>query len=507
MLSSDPTDRRLLAIVLLVYIFSAKGYIQVSDTTFSIKTTEAILTSGRLDITYEDGYTVKAPDGRSYSKYGIGLPLYFIPLFAAGQGLARVTGLPAAELIGFLISFANIPFTLLTLVLFALLLRLFGVTGMYARLLTVGLGLGSLCWRYSGYDFSEAMQMGLLLLAVFSVIRGTNGAVMVGGWGFAGLILVKLVHVTLFPIFLGYLLARPRGIRRRMGNAALFTSPVMLALGFIAWLNLVRFGSPLESGYGSEASQFFPSHLWYTIPKLLGSLDKGLFIFSPVLFLGLFGWREFARRFPWEAVLCGALVVSNLMLAGAWHSWVGGWSWGPRLLVPAIPLWLLPAAFWLDHRRTRAWFAVATLVTLASIGVQVPGVLVWDQQIHHIRQNMLTPQEQAWFPSDYWAAYVLLWHKLTATNEVYHVPEFGIPGERELDLTPHQTFKGLNLWTEHVARQFNKPVLRWLAVLGLVVVGYLAVQVWRGRRPKSKLARLFWLHYRNIRRHALLKWG
>jgi len=63
---------------------------------------------------------------------------------------------------------------------------------------------------------------------------------------------------------------------------------------------------------------------------------------------------------------------------------------------------------------------------LPSIVVQVPGVLVKDQQIHHIKYNMLTPEEQAWFPSDYSAAYILHWHKLTSGNEVYHVSEFGM---------------------------------------------------------------------------------
>lgn len=484
LLNIDPTDRRLLAIVLLIYIFAGKGYLQVSDTSFSVKTAEALL-SGQLDIPHEDNYTLRALDGRSYSKYGIGLPLYFVPLVAVGRGLASVTGLPSAELSGFLISFANIPFALLALVLFALLLRLLGVTKGYTQLLTVGLGLGSLCWQYAGYDFSEAMQMGLLLLAVYGVIRGTTRWMIAGSLGLAGLILIKLVHAVLLPIFLGYLLARSgESTWRQTRKAVLFTSSGILALGLIASLNFVRFGSLLESGYGSEAHQFFPSQMWHTIPKLLGSPDKGLFIFCPVVFLGVFGWRAFARQHPCETILCGAIVVSNLILAGAWHSWEGGWSWGPRLLVPTIPLWLLPAAFWLDQRPPRAWFAVATLVILSSIMVQVPGVLVKDQQIHHIKYTMLTPGEQAWFPSDYSAAYILLWHKLMSGNEVYQVSEFGIPGDRQLDLTPYQTFKGLNLWTEHMARRFDKPWLRWLPALGLLVIGYLSVQVWR----KGKVA-------------------
>jgi hypothetical protein len=155
----------------------------------------------------------------------------------------------------------------------------------------------------------------------------------------------------------------------------------------------------------------------------------------------------------------------------------GGWSWGPRLLVPAIPLWLLPAAIWLNRRQSRALFWIFALLTLISIVVQIPGVRVKDQEIHHIKQNMLTAEEQRSAPSDYVTACILLRHKLAMRNEVYRVSEFHIPGDHELDLTRYRTFIGLNVWIEHVARQMNKPALRWFSVLPLFLIGYLAIKV------------------------------
>src|ERR1700689_1951126 len=113
-ISSVRRDNRilwyLLLICLVIYVFSAKGYVAVPDTGYSIRTAQAIVERGQLDIPYGEGGTLKAPDGRSYSKYGIGLPLYFVPIVVTGNTLAKVTGLPADEMIGFLISFANIPF-------------------------------------------------------------------------------------------------------------------------------------------------------------------------------------------------------------------------------------------------------------------------------------------------------------------------------------------------------------------------------------------------------------
>jgi hypothetical protein len=471
---------QILMICLLFYVFSAKGYIEVSDTFFSIRTAQAIVTRGQLDIPYAEGATLQGPDGRSYSKYGLGLALYYVPWVAAGDALARHTRLPGPELEGFLISFANIPFAMLALVLFAKLLKLFGVTGTYLWLLPLGLGLGTLTWRYACSDLSEEMQMGLLMLAVYGVARGTPKAIVGAGGGFASLILVKLLYIAYFPLFLAYLILQPGRLRQRIRNAILFTIPFVLVTCLVAWLNMARFGNPLESGYGSEAHRFIPSQVWHTVPLLIGSLDKGLLIFCPILILGVFGWKKFITRYRPEALLCGGLVVENLILIGAWYGWDGGWSWGPRFLIPVIPFWLLPAAFWIPKRQSRATLGIVALLTLISFLVQIPGVLVKDQEIHQIKENMLTAQERRSAPSDYVMAYMLLRHKLAERNEVYRLSEFHISGDsvdRELDLTQYRTFIGLNIWTEEAARQLKKPALRWFPLLALFPVGFLTMRV------------------------------
>ena len=478
--------RQVLLLCLLVYLFSAKGYIVGSDNLYSLQTAHALIDHGRLDIPYTEERTLMSRDGRSYSKYGVGLPMYYVPWVAASGALARLTHLPTPDLDGFFISFANIPFAILTLDLFAKLLRLFKVDEVFVWLLPLALGLGTLLWEYAAIDNSEEMQMGLLMLAIYGVARGTPKAMVFGGIGFAWLFLIKLVCVVFFPLFLLYLITRPGEWRHRIRNTVLFTFPIFLAGCFDAWLNLIRFGNPLESGYGSEASQFIFSQLPMTVPKLLGSLDKGLFIFCPILILGVFGWRQFALRYRSEAILCASLILVNLFISGAWWSWIGGWSWGPRLLVPLIPLWLLPAVFWLDRRQSKVFFNVFVVLLFISIIGQLPGVLVRDEEIHEIKEINLTAQERRDAPPDYVMACILLRHKLVEHNEVYRVSEFHLPGDREVNMTPKRTFIGLNIWTEQVARLENKPALRWLPILALFPVCFLAIKIGMAVR-QSKL--------------------
>jgi len=88
---------------------------------------------------------------------------------------------------------------------------------------------------------------------------------------------------------------------------------------------------------------------------------------------------------------------------------------------------------------------------------------------------MLTQSERGRFPADWPAAWVFLGHKLTQSDEVYSVTEFGLPGDRALDVTAYRTFKGFNVWTEHVARNFKKPLVRCLPLGGLMAVLLLGV--------------------------------
>ncbi|MFI5297012.1 MAG: hypothetical protein ACHREM_02850 [Polyangiales bacterium] len=458
---------RIFALFAVLFVFTAKGYIEVSDTALSVETAESILSRHALDVPYADGATFRARDGRSYSKYGLGLAITYVPVVAAARVASRVSHLPESALIGFFVSFVNVPFSLLLLWTFKRLLERWRVEEARVALLVIGLGLGTLCWRYAGYDFSEAMQGALLLVVYEATTRGERRDLVIGGSAYGFLLLVKLVYAAFFPLFAAFILFHASSTwSKRIRDLVAFCAPIAVAILFVFSMNAIRFGNPLESGYGGEANQFIARQLATTVPKLLLSFDKGLLVFSPIVILGLLGWRGFVRERRAEAALAASCIVVNLLLAGAWHSWMGGCSWGPRLLVPVIALWLAPAAFWLQSGNVRRRFAIAAAVTGVSIVSQVSGVLVKDQEIHDIAETMLTPTEREQMISEMSASYVLLAHKLRGREEVYVPRDFGVADNRPIDLRAFGTLRGLNLWTEQLADHLHKPRLRWLGVIG-----------------------------------------
>ena len=152
------------------------------------------------------------------------------------------------------------------------------------------------------------------------------------------------------------------------------------------------------------------------------------------------------------------------------------------MLVPAIPLWLLPAAFLYERWQSRKLrWAIATAVIVSAV-TQIPGVLVSDREIHIIRQGLLTPSEQASAPSDYVAAWILLKHKLVDRNEIYRTSELRVPGDREVNLSQEPMFAGLNLWTERIAPFLKGSYVQWYPILGLLLAGYWAFQLIRSLR-------------------------
>ena len=103
-------------------------------------------------------------------------------------------------------------------------------------------------------------------------------------------------------------------------------------------------------------------------------------MYSPVAAFGLaIAWRN--RRQAWCRLLLGVVVVLGIFYASL-DDWLGTRSYGPRYLVPLLPLMIAPIALWraTGHSR-RAWLLVSALCAV-SVVVQLPPVLV---EISHSR--------------------------------------------------------------------------------------------------------------------------
>jgi hypothetical protein len=137
--------------------------------------------------------------------------------------------------------------------------------------------------------------------------------------------------------------------------------------------NKLRFGSIFTNGKFALAAR---AHIKFFgnpaagVLTILASPGKSVFLYSPVLVIGLWGFFGLRRRSPHlaTAIAAGSILlvsfISCITFAG------GDWCWGPRYLVPLLPLWALAFPFASAQSRLRRYVMVALL----SAGLIVQGL-------------------------------------------------------------------------------------------------------------------------------------
>lgn len=354
-----------------------------SDGEVMFQTTVALAQRGTLALPPDPDLPqiVAGRDGRHYSKYDPGLPLLAVPFFVAGDRQAAINHAhrtTVAAISVLLLSALAAAGALAALA--ALAGRL--APGQMARALLVVLsaGLATPLWWYGRVLFPEAALACALTLAAWLAARaeGSRRGLLLAGAALGAGMLVR-ASLAIYALPLGWLAlaAHSRSAlpvrSSRDGHARIARLAWLLtgALPFVATLlahNALRFGDPLATGYAGESFSTAP---WTGIGGLLFSPGKGVWLYAPPLLLGALLWPRFWRAHP---ALGGFLALAwavALLFYGMWWAWDGGWGWGPRLLVPLLPLSCLPL---LALPARRGWWAAALGALALGAGVNILGV-------------------------------------------------------------------------------------------------------------------------------------
>jgi hypothetical protein len=234
------------------------------------------------------------------------------------------------------------------------------------------------------------------------------------------------------PALALYVLSCPQ---RRLVRAALMLLPLGLTVAGLGLYDLARFGSPLVTGYSlsndpSALQDLHPSH---TLGSFVGALygllvspGKGVLEYAPPVALVPLGAATLWIRRRAETALLFALILIDLAAhANVLIRWVGGWSWGPRFLMPVLPLMLLLLAPLLGPRQQHGPLARRALLALCALGalVQVPALLLYEphtyitalQQSDHFGSSMaaMTRLESAYIHQPNLSPILGSWQMLT----------------------------------------------------------------------------------------------
>ncbi|MCA9521386.1 MAG: glycosyltransferase family 39 protein [Myxococcales bacterium] len=414
------------------------------------------------------------PDGtrvgrgfRVFANYPVGHSLLMVPFAAIGGERLASAAVPVCA------AFAP-------LLIFLLLLEL-GYSLRRAVAVASIVGAASIVWPYATSTHDAALSTLWVFLALFGLVKGARGRwapLLLAGAGIGLALLTKQSNLVLLPAALVFLAVAgwdasrppneqsapsPRDLppagdtassretvasaqpqdaygARRFPWAAVarwwFARSVVLLAGFAPfaafdrWYWWYRFAGVHTRG---SATALLPNVPRTTVTELVNrvagihlegfygflvSPSKSVFLFTPPLLLSVALFGRFVRRQHATGAAILVFVLSSYAGHAALFHWGGDYSWGPRYLVAASAVALLPLAEWPSRR----WFhAIAAVVIGFSLLVQLSATLVENDRYYSARRL-----EQGWhYDADKRREIYFSWRYFRITDQIADAWELG----------------------------------------------------------------------------------
>jgi hypothetical protein len=374
----------LAAALFTVYVATSGGHLYSPDERTVYATALALVEHGSIAIRDRDPYSLNelglgttrrvSEDGvyHGYSKYGLTASLLAAPLYLGGK-LAGVLplswsprfpfpdySLPPATLV------INQAATALSAALLFVLAQRAGCSASAAAFASGAYAFGTIAWPFARTLFTLPLAGAVLLVTAWALVRAGEPGRGRAWYALAGIsfgltiatryelgLLASPALLLLWPWRAWWLNTSRPGWRDRLTSLLTFAAPCAAALVLLVlWPNVLRTGSPWHTGYGGQQSlEAFSPKPYLGIFGLLFSPGFGLLVYAPPALAGLAAlpvlWQD-CRRLGAAAFWLSA---SSVLFYGAFDVWYGGFTWGPRYLLAALPWMCLPlAALWQRSR-------------------------------------------------------------------------------------------------------------------------------------------------------------
>ena len=381
---TTPTNKHTIALSLFVllcgvYFLTYFGDRISNDSNYLFDSTESFVKRGQFDITIhydllgadtpEDGNPLP-PSQQEPLQSLLATPLYWIAQHTPGIGLAHTVWL------------FNIFVTAATAVLLFYGTMQLGYSTRIALFTALIFGLSTIAWPYSRTFFREPLAGLWLLVITLSMLRLIRNkgqqlilSISLIVMSIIALMLTKSVLiVAVLPLML---IALPRNRRRIvliMGGLGILIIAIFVIANIVG-IQRLQITYLLNLLEDTRWDFVLESFLGYTI-----SPGRSIFVFSPVLLLSIGGGMLLYRHKQWRlptAIFFSVLLVILSYGLGRGAIWWGGNSWGPRHMVPLIPMLmlLLPPMLKKLQSYRRLQYAVIGLIAISTL-IQVLGVLV-----------------------------------------------------------------------------------------------------------------------------------
>lgn len=344
---------------------------------------ENIIKTGNLGFdSPKDGIFTVAPNGKTYASHEIGNTVFMLPTAFVNVVLENaLSGFLTTEKLSilkdFIRSFQFGTYSAITLTAFFGILQIgFGQQTISNFLATLGLGVTTYFWTFTRESYDAVLCCTLLTLALlFLLLFKQTGkqlyiiaAFVCLGFGFITRISIVIPIAAAF----GYIVLVSRGTAisklKNIGLALLTTIPFFL---WQCWYNNLRTGffylSPIQTDEKYKFANTLDGNIFVGLQGFLLSPGKSIFVYAPLLILSLFLFRKFFKEYTKETLYIVAIAIPWFLLHARLRNWYGAWGWGPRHLLPILPLLFLPFAANIEYVLKKTSLKISAIV-LASFG-------------------------------------------------------------------------------------------------------------------------------------------
>jgi hypothetical protein len=349
---------------------------------------------------------IAARDGHLYCDKAPGQSLLAAPVYALFMWGTEQPTTAQLNQAAYVITLATaaVPGALAVWLVFVLLLS-WGAREAWALACALGYGLATMAWPYSTMLFGHQLVAALLLSAFALLLRDdlrARSTVVCAG------LLLGLACLVEYQALLGAFAIGALALRWGWRGALTLTVgalPPMLLLAFYHWQ---AFGAPWMLAYEYSTMPFRHQGFFMglgipdfsVLREITVGPYRGMFYSAPWLLLAVPGclvWLRSARRLA--ALSAAAVVLLYFWMNASLVDWQGGWTYGPRFLVPSLPFLALLVGglgVWRGPRRVLGWLLAALL--LLSYGATLVATAVNPQTPLGIAQpfaDYLIPQWRA----------------------------------------------------------------------------------------------------------------
>lgn len=349
--------------------------------------------------------TMKAKDGKIYSPTGLGYSLSLLPavlledVFLRLSDTEPISAFPLRNDWPVLLfaSMTNSFWAALLVVTFYLFLRELSVEHKPAIFLSFILTVATNLFVYAKHSFAHMMFTSVLFLTFLCIKKSSKSKhvyfMLLAGFAYS-IVVISYNPTYLFPIpaiGIYYLFTHKINfslfkVKELLNNLFFALVGALPIITLYAWFNSIRFGDAISTGYGTsgiEIPQFPPIYViiegfW----GLLVSPGKSIFLFSPILLIIILFWFHLKKKIYPELLAGLALFFVYLWYIGTllggvdFLLWHGDSSWGPRYMLPTLPLLLLLVGYIFTKLTKRQKILVFFPLLLFGLYVNLLGILL-----------------------------------------------------------------------------------------------------------------------------------